>query len=183
MERLTFAATAAIEGNTLSGIAHAFGQRTLVGNRYVEFAAGSFDQALEGSDVRAFYNHNTDKLLGRQSAGTLKLEAKADGLHYGIDLPATSYADDLKVLLARGDVAEMSFGILPGKVAYSKAPDGKQVQTHTVVKSLFDISPVALPAFGGTSVELHSQRFEGESPRSQITKARARALKEYHRGK
>jgi len=179
MDRLTFAATAGLEGNTLSGVVHTFGQRAAVGNRYVEFAPGAFDAALVGSDVRAFFNHNTDKLLGRQSSGTLKLEVGADGLRYAIDLPATSYADDLKVLLARGDLSEMSFGILPGKFTFTKATDGKQVQTHTSVQALFDVSPVALPAFAGTSVALHSQRYENETARSQRTKARARVQKEY----
>ncbi len=178
MDRVTFAASGSVEGNTLSGIAHAFGQQTLVGNRYVEFARGAFDKALAGSDVRAFFNHDTNLLLGRQSSGTLTVSAEADGLHYAIDLPATSYAADLKVLVDRKDLTEMSFGIMPGKVSFSKAPDGRQVQTHTEVAELFDISPVALPAFGGTSAQLHSQRFEVESPRSQITKARARVAKE-----
>src|SRR5678815_1333669 len=119
MDRLTFAASASVEGNTLSGIAHAFGQQTLVGNRYVEFARGAFDKALSGSDVRAFFNHDTNLLLGRQSSGTLKVSAESDGLHYAIDLPATSYAADLKVLVDRKDLTEMSFGIMPGKVTYS----------------------------------------------------------------
>ena len=181
MDRLTFAASASIEGNTLSGIVHTFGQRTLVGNRYIEFSRDSFDQALIGSDVRAFWNHDTRLLLGRQSSDTLQL-ARQDGvLHYSIDLPETSYAADLKVLVARKDVTEMSFGIMPGKFTFSKAPDGKQVQTHTEVASLFDISVVSLPAFDGTSAQLHSQRYEDETPRSQITKARARVLaKESH---
>jgi len=175
MDRLTFATSASIEGNTLSGIAHAFGQQTLVGNRYVEFARGSFDQALVDSDVRAFFNHDTTLLLGRQSSGTVQLSAQDDGLHYAIDLPATSYAADLKVLVERKDLTEMSFGIMPGKFTFSKAPDGKQVQTHTSVQSLFDISPVSLPAFAGSTAQLHSLLQAETDARTQLIKARQRA--------
>ena len=34
---------------------------------------GFFDNALESSDVVSLWNHNSDKPLGRQSAGTLKI--------------------------------------------------------------------------------------------------------------
>jgi HK97 family phage prohead protease len=181
MDRLTFASSASIEGNTLSGVAHVFGQRAKVGNRYIEFARGAFDQALQDSDVRAFYNHNHDMLLGRQSAGTLQLSAEGDGLHYAIDLPDTSYVADMKVLVDRKDLTEMSFGIMPGKFTFSKASDGKQIQTHLEVASLFDISPVALPAFGGTTVQLHSLNPSEVDARTQLIKARQRALtKESH---
>ena len=158
MDRVTFAATGALEGNTLSGIAHVFGQRTLVGGRYIEFKPGAFSKALKNADVRAFWNHDTTLLLGRQGAGTVRVEAKPDGLHYAIDLPDTTYAADLKALVARGDLTEMSFGIMPGAVTMGKAEDGRPVQIHTSVESLFDISPVSMPAFGGTSIQLHSQR-------------------------
>lgn len=175
MERVTFATEATVEGNTLSGVAHAFGQRAKVGSGYVEFAPTAFTKALRKSDVRAFLNHNTDLLLGREKSGTVRLSAQQDGLHYAIDLPDTTYAADLKALIVRGDLTEMSFGILPGAVKLLRAEDGRQVQYHTEVAELFDISPTAMPAFGGTSIALHSSR-NTESTRSQLTRARHRVL-------
>lgn len=174
MERVTFSATGEMHGNTLVGVAHAFGKRTLVGNTYVEFERHAFDEALQTSDVRAFWNHDTTLLLGRESAGTLKLSAEDDGLHYAIDLPPTSYVADMKVLIDRGDLKEMSFGVMPGKVTAAKAMDGKRVQRHSSVKELFDISPVSLPAFEGTSIQLHSLEHFVESVRNQTIRARAR---------
>lgn len=161
MEHLTFAATAGVEGNTLSGVAHTFGTRTLRGSRYIEFAQGAF----RFSDVRAFMNHDTTLLLGRQSNGTVRLE-QGDGLRYSIDLPDTSYAADLKALIARGDLTEMSFGIMPGEFTTSKADDGRSVITYQSA-DLFDISPVSLPAFGGTSVELHSGENQDPTPEAE----------------
>lgn len=175
MDRVTFSATAALEGNTISGVAHSFGQRTFAGGKYVEFAQGSFDLALQTSDVRALWNHDTTLLLGRQSSGSVRLSAEKDGLHYAIDLPDTSYARDMRVLIERGDLTEMSFGIIPGQVTTSKAPDGKQVQLHTAVKELFDVSPVSMPAFTGTSIQLHGLSLGNESVKSQLIRARSRA--------
>lgn len=176
MERITFGATAKVEGNTLSGVAHTFGQRTLRGNRYIEFAPTAFDMALGRSDVRAFVNHDTTLILGRQSNGTVRVSVADGGLAYEIDLPDTSYAADLKAVIARGDLNQMSFGVFPGKFTLSKAEDGRQVVTHTSVNDLFDISPVSLPAFEGTSAALHSLSIDGESVASQVVKARHRAL-------
>jgi HK97 family phage prohead protease len=173
MDRITFSTTAEIKDNVLEGIAHVFGQRTLMGNKWVEFARGAFDEALRHSDARAFWNHDTNLLLGRQSSGTLRLSADAEGLKFSIDLPDTSYVNDMKVLIARGDLKEMSFGVQPGKHRLGRAPDNKQVMTHTSVAELFDVSPVSLPAFGETQIQLHSEQ-EAESIKSQLIKARAR---------
>lgn len=176
IERITFAATLETKGNTLSGVAHTFGQVATVGNGYVTFARGAFDAALAKSDARAFWNHDTQLLLGRESAGTLRLKADDTGLYYEIDLPDTAYARDMKSLIERGDLSNMSFGVFPGQFTKSKAADGKQLITHTSVAELFDVSPVSLPAFPGTSVMLHGQQLDRESPRSQAIKARLRAL-------
>lgn len=179
MNRVTFAVTASLEGNTLEGIAHAFGQRAKQGSGYVEFAPTAFNKALRKSDVRAFVNHDTTLLLGRQKSGTVRVSAQKDGLHYAIDLPDTTYANDLKVLIARGDLTEMSFGIMPGASKILRAEDGRQVVYHTEVSEIFDISPVSMPAFGGTSIALHSLQ-TGESARSQLIRARHRVLAGEH---
>lgn len=171
--------SARIEGNTLNGMAHMFGNRAmLAGKQYEQFAPGAFDKALNSpmTDVRAFYNHNQSMLLGRQSAGTLRLESTDEGLAFSVDLPDTTYANDLRELVKRGDVTGASFAFIPGEVRLSRAPDGLQVRTHTSVKELIDISPVPLPAFTGTSVQLRS--LTQESVGSQLVRARARVHKE-----
>lgn len=175
MERVTFAADGALEGNTLSGIAYAFGEQTLRGDQWWTFDRHAFDKALRKSDVRAFVNHNQDLLLGRQKSGTVKVKATDQGLQYAIDLPDTSYAQDLKALVARGDLTEMSFGVELGDFLISKGPGGRQLYTHTNVASIFDISPVAMPAFEGTSVALHSAT-GSESRAGQLIRARHRAI-------
>lgn len=175
MERFAFSATASESGRKLSGIAHAFGARTLRGNRYIEFAKGAFDKVLQTSDVRAFWNHDSTLLLGRQSNGTVRITANDDGLGYEIDVPDTSYGNDLLELVRRGDLNEMSFGITPGRSIQTKTESGKPLTVYQDVESLFDISPVSIPAFSGTQVSLHSAE-EVESLGSQLVRARHKAL-------
>ena len=43
---------------------------------------GAFSEVIKKSDARCLVNHNADKLLGRQGAGTLLLEDTVRGLHF-----------------------------------------------------------------------------------------------------
>lgn len=162
-----------ISGNTLSGFAHIFGTRALIGGQYEEMKSGAFDEALATSDVRAFYQHNPAMLLGRQAAGTLRLNSTKVGLAYELDLPNTTYANDLRELVARGDLTEMSFAFIPGKTSWSKAKDGLLIRSHVSVRELVDISPVSIPAFNGTSITMRNKAYEDESIRSQLVRVRA----------
>lgn len=171
---------ASIDGNTLSGTAHVFGQRANIRGAYIEeFAPTAFDRVLADprTDVRAFWQHDPRMLLGRQSSGSLRLERAPEGLKFSIDLPDTSYANDLKALVSRGDLTEMSFAFMPGKYQLRKAEDGSQVRTHTDVRALIDVSPVSIPAFAGTGLALRSDDLEGIAPRAQAVAARWRAAR------
>lgn len=161
-----------ISGNTLSGYAHVFGTRAKVGGQYEQMEVGSFDKALKKSDVRAFYQHDRNLILGRQSSGTLRVSADSTGLAFEIDLPNTTYANDLRELIARGDVNEMSFGFIPRAVKFSKAEDGLLVRSHQSVGELVDISPVTIPAFTGTSISLRGKDFDDLSLATQIIRSR-----------
>jgi HK97 family phage prohead protease len=173
---LVFASDNKIEGNTLVGMAHVFGQRAFVKTHYETFAKGAFKKALETSDVRAFYQHNPALVLGRQSSGTLRVEETEDGLAFSLDIPSTTYGNDLRELVSRGDISEMSFGFIPGEYEWSSV-DGNKLRTHLQVRQLVDVSPVSIPAFGGTSIQLRGYE-EHESPRSQIIRLKAKLLKE-----
>jgi Escherichia/Staphylococcus phage prohead protease len=180
MERITFAASATLNGNTLSGTAHVFGAMANLGaGKTIEtLAPGAFDAALQDpkTDVRAFWQHDPRWLLGRQSSGTLTLAATENGLDYSLELPDTTYAADLRALVARGDLTEMSFGFVPGKFTISKGENGERIRTHQQVASIYDISPVSVPAFEGTSLELRSKDSNDvESARSQALKIRHRS--------
>jgi HK97 family phage prohead protease len=118
-----------------------------------KIAPGAFSSALKKSDCRALVNHDSVKILGRQSAGTLRLKEDDKGLFMSVDLPDTQYARDLKVCVCRGDITQQSFGFTVKKDAWEEDREKKEV-TRTIIEvdELFDVSPVTFPAYSETSV-------------------------------
>lgn len=183
MDRFLAEFRAEVQGNTLVGHASVFGQMAPMAGGYEQMAPTAFDRALEApeTDVRALVNHNPTMVLGRQSAGTLRLSTDKEGLRFEVDLPDTSYANDLKELLKRGDVTGASFGFIPGEDSVSRAPDGKQVRTHTSVARLLDVSPVTWPAYEGATVALRHIKFPVRSDREMKIRFRAALLERKQR--
>lgn len=168
---------ARLDGDTLTGHAAVFGQVARVPGGWEDLDPGAFDAVLDASstDVRALVNHDASMLLGRQAAGTLRLKADDEGLAFEVDLPDTSYANDLRALVARGDLTGASFGFIPGKTRESRAPDGRARTTHTSVRELIDVSAVTFPAYSGAGVSLRHHDFGRVSARSLMIRARHRA--------
>lgn len=176
-ERFFVETRAALEGNTLTGYAAVFDGTAAVRGGYERIGPKAFDEVLKRADPRALINHNPSLVLGRSSAGTLRLDVDERGLAFAVDLPDTSYARDLRELVERGDLAGASFGFLPGDDELSRAPDGKQVRTHTAIADLLDVSAVTYPAYEGTSLALRHIEFPRVArPRLQAIRARARHL-------
>ena len=82
-------------------------------------------------DPLALLQHMPHLVLGRRSAGTLRLAEDARGLAFEIDLPDTTAARDLAVSVARGDIKGASF-------AFTVPPGGDSWATHgdTVMREL-----------------------------------------------
>lgn len=169
-----------VSGNRLSGRAVVFGALAEVPGGFESIARSAFDEALRSdTDVKALVNHNPAMVLGSTRGKTLRLDVDDDGLAFEVDLPDTSYARDLKELIARNDISEMSFGFIPGADEWSRGPGGRQVRTHTSVKRLLDVSPVAYPAYEGTEVYLRARTFDvrpSVTVRGQMIRLRAAQL-------
>lgn len=180
MNRFGVEARAEVAGRTLAGHAAVFGAVADLPSHWEALARTAFDDALAAdTDVKALVNHDTSLVLGSTRAKTLRLEVDDDGLAFEVDLPDTSYARDLKELIARNDVSEMSFGFIPGAEEWSRAPDGRQLRTHTSVARLLDVSPVAFPAYEGTEVYLRAATFASARPptlKGQLIRLRAAQL-------
>jgi HK97 family phage prohead protease len=113
-----------------------------------QIAPGAFDGVL-GDDVRCFFNHESDLILGRSVAGTLRLSVDDTGLAYECDLPDTQAARDLAVSMARGDVTQSSFAFrcAAGGDTWDENDDGVIIRTLTKIGRLYDVSPVSIPAY------------------------------------
>jgi uncharacterized protein len=173
-----------VEGDTLTGYASTFNTYADIGSYVETFAPTAFDAVLSNpaTDVRAYYQHDSAMLLGRQSSGTLKLWTDSTGLGFELNLPNTSYASDVRELASRGDLSGMSFGFRPGQVQSGRIGN-RELRTHTSVASLVEISPVSIPAYGSTTAQLRSLA-DIEQPsidgRTQLFVARYTARKAFN---
>ncbi len=102
-------------GRTIAGYAAVFNSTADIGDSFREIIApGAFSGTL-GGDVMALIGHDRNRVLGRTTAGTLRLREDDTGLAVEIDLPDTTDGRDLAVLIERGDVSGMSFGFVVTK--------------------------------------------------------------------
>ena len=154
---------------TASGYAAMFNSETDIGGYFREvIAPGAFADTLKTSDVRALVDHDTGRVIGRMSAGTLRLAEDDTGLRAEIDLPDTTEGRDLAVLLSRGDISGMSFGFQVRKETWDETGD-MPVRTIQAV-DLYEVSAVAFPAYDDTSIALRSL----EEAQERAAKERAR---------
>ena len=145
--------SAEYEGSTVRGYAAVYNSDSeWMGGFYEQIAPGAFDSVLD-NDVRAYFNHDENLLLGRVSSGTLRIGTDARGLFYEVDLPNTTYANDLVELMKRGDVNQSSFAFLIERDRWEER-DGKTYRIIEKVSRLLDVSPVAQPAYPDATSEL-----------------------------
>jgi uncharacterized protein len=120
-------------------------------------APSAVDRTLkDGIDLRALVDHDSARILGRLSAGTLRVEKDANGLRVEIDPPATSSGQDIVESIRRRDVQGMSF-------AFRTMPEGDDWDFKTdpptrVVTDMLvrEVSIVTWPAYPQTEVALRS---------------------------
>jgi len=120
-------------------------------------APGAFKNALKTSDVRALFNHDSNIILGRTSAGTLELKEDKKGLLMTVTPPDTQLIRDMVLSpIERGDITQQSFGFTVKADEWRDIDKDTPVRTITEVKELFDVSPVTFPAYPDTTVALRS---------------------------
>lgn len=139
----------------VAGYAAVFGEWADVGGWFEEtIARGAFTNTLRTADVRAYFDHDRGRVLGRTSAGTLRLKEDDRGLHAEIDLPDTSDGRDVSTLIERGDISGMSFGFRVLRQEWDETTDPER---RTILEvELREVSIVSEPAYDGTSIALRS---------------------------
>lgn len=167
---------------TISGYAAVFNSRTEIAGVFrEEIAPGAFRQAIEEDDVRALIDHNSTLILGRNTAGTLRLSEDDRGLRYEIDPPNTSYANDLVESMRRGDVSQSSFAFRATSEEWDDEPEDGGLPIRRILRTkLYDVSPVTYPAYPDTevgvrSLERHRSEVKKTAANPAASKARMRA--------
>ena len=116
---------------------------------------GAFAESVQADDIRALWNHNADHVLGRNRAGTLRLQEDDRGLRIEITPPGAEWARGLMESIERGDVSQMSFGFQKQVDSWDETDPSNIIRTLVKVK-LFDVSPVTYPAYPETSVNVRT---------------------------
>lgn len=140
---------------TVAGYAAVFNSEADFGGYFREvIAPGAFAATLKTADVRAYFDHDRGRVLGRKSAGTLRLHEDERGLAVEIDLPDTTDGRDVQTLIKRGDVSGMSFGFIVRKQQWDETVE-PPLRTLQQIE-LREVSIVSEPAYDDTSIALRS---------------------------
>jgi uncharacterized protein len=125
---------------------------------------GAFSSVLmKHPDVRTLFNHDPNLLLAGTKNGTLDLSQDVTGLRYDARvspaIAATYYGKAMRALLGDGLVTQSSFAfrVAAGGDSWDENPDtGELIRTVREFSALFDVSPVAQPAYTAADVGLAS---------------------------
>lgn len=113
----------------------------------------------ENIDVRALVDHDTAKIIGRLTAGTLKIQKKRAGLSVEIDPPNTSIARDILESIDRRDVTGMSFAFRVMDDDWTEDENGMPLR-EVLDMRISEISVVSFPAYADTSVIVAKRSLE-----------------------
>lgn len=160
---LEFRVSAANEAARISGYGAVFDSPSedmgWFGEMREEIDPKAFDSVMASNpDVRGLFNHDSNLVLGRTSAGTMRLSVDARGLSYEIDPPDTQFARDLMVSMRRKDITGSSFAFIVKRDQWTDNPDGSVTRRILEFDRLLDVSPVTYPAYPASSSQVSSSR-------------------------
>ncbi len=150
------------QATIIEGYASVFNSRTNIEGWYdEEIAPGAFTESIsQNKDVRCLFNHDWNYVLGRTSSNTLVLEEDSKGLRFEVTLPNTTFANDLKESMARGDINQCSFGFWVTGQEEDYSNEVPLIRITNV--ELYEVSIVPLPAYEDTEASLRS-KFQTEN--------------------
>ena len=157
------------DGPKIAGYAVLYNQRSVdLGGFVEEIAPGAFGQSLNG-DVRALWQHDTAAVLGRTTAGTLKIWDDERGVAFELDPPDTQIGRDAVTSIRRGDVDQMSFGFFVEWDGDKRGDswtelDNGMVLRRVVRAELVEVSPVTWAAYPQTEVGVRRDEIYGVLP-------------------
>ncbi|MGD6845240.1 HK97 family phage prohead protease [Bacillus infantis] len=134
-----------------------------------QISSGAFDESLKSRDVVGLWSHDTSQVLGNTKSGSLQIENTKSELRFELNIPNTSVGNDAWELIKRGDVDGISFGMKVTKDKWSseEREEGKIYKRSILNAELYEISPVAFPAYPANEVGIRSlDDFKAEEKRA-----------------
>ena len=158
-------------GSTISGYAAVFNSPSEDMGFIETIAPGCFARAIsEKQDVRALFNHDPCRILGRVQAGTLSLREDSSGLYFECETPETEEGRSVYGAVKRGDISECSF-------AFSLVSDAwlnKGTERKLLDVDLYDVGPCTFPAYTATSVQARNANQRSDRITGMYTFTRSR---------
>lgn len=180
-------ATTADGKKRLSGYAIRYGARSayIAPNVRERIMPHAFRSSIEtGQDINFCVEHERAALtvLGRVSAGNLRLRDDEYGLGFDLDVPDTTVGNDCYELVRAGILRGMSFAFVCDKETFADEYDEDEFGSPTdercrvrFVQSgqLFEISAVAEPAYRQSSVVARNRKADEKKLADSTWRARA----------
>jgi hypothetical protein len=177
MERRSLAepVEARAEGRKIGGYGAVFNSETVIGGQFREkIEPGAFAKALK-NDIRSFFNHDPNLVLGRTKSGTLRIKEDARGLSYEVDLPDTQAGRDVATSMERGDVDGSSFTFRVTDEEWIEERGNLPLRIVREVE-LYEVGPVTMPAYEDTTVAMRSlDAMKSDREKAEHNAAQARA--------
>ena len=137
----------------LKGYATVYGAYTQIfwGQWRETVAPGAYDESVAADDICCLWQHDSKEVLGRKSAGTMRVWSDDVGVGYST-LPPQTAAHRVETV-ARRDVKDSSIGFDALEDEWDKDPEMDDLWLRTVHKGkMWEGSPVTWPAVLDTSV-------------------------------
>jgi HK97 family phage prohead protease len=144
--------------NVISGFAIRYNSPTVIAGEWREqLSPGSLTRTLkENPDVVMILAHDSGRVLGRVSAGTLSLREDRAGLYFSLKVdPTTPEGQTALGTVGRQDVKGTSFGMRVRSEVWDDGGNRLPLRTITDL-DLYELTLTAFPAYESTSASLRS---------------------------
>lgn len=106
------------------------------------------------TDLVALWDHDSSKVLGRVSAGTMDVRSDTTGIDFTAYPPNTTWAQDLRESMSRGDIRGCSFRMYVDEDKWY-VQDG-QVYRDVLKARVNELTITSMPAYPETTAEARS---------------------------
>lgn len=160
----------------ISGIVAPYGESSIdLGGFKEVYEAGCFSESLTTDDPRILFNHNSDFVLGRKSAGTARFIDGAGGLSYEATPPDTQWAKDLTTSMSRGDITQSSAAFYILKHRWEQR-GGQKVRVIEKAR-LVEASVASFAAYESTQATVQSAPVASHTHEIELAGARLQLLR------